>query len=70
MFDASYAPRYDPSFTGILICFVVCCVCSEVLRFFLARENRRRDEQYGPADFSNGLDDLTDKENKSFRYHL
>ncbi|KAL6415591.1 allantoate permease [Ilyonectria robusta] len=70
MFDASYAPRYDRSFIGILICFVVCFVASETLRFLLVRENRKREEHYGPADFSQGLDDLTDKENKSFRYHV
>ncbi|KAH6663272.1 major facilitator superfamily domain-containing protein [Plectosphaerella plurivora] len=70
MFDASYAPRYDPSFTGILICFVVCFVCAELLRVWLARQNRQREEQFGPVDYSQGLDDLTDKENKSFRYHL
>lgn len=52
------------------MCFVVCCLCSILLRFLLSRENRKRDEQYGPIEFSQALDDLTDKENKSFRYHL
>ncbi|KAL2145267.1 hypothetical protein VTI28DRAFT_7635 [Corynascus sepedonium] len=70
MFDASYAPRYDKSFTGVMICFVVCCLCAEILRFLLARENKRREAQYGPPDDAHGLEDLTDKENKSFRYHL
>ncbi|KAL2194635.1 major facilitator superfamily domain-containing protein [Corynascus similis CBS 632.67] len=70
MFDASYAPRYDKSFTGVMICFVVCCFCAEILRFLLARENKKREAQYGPPDDAHGLEDLTDKENKSFRYHL
>jgi hypothetical protein len=43
---------------------------SLVLRFFLARKNKVRDEKYGPPQFQHGLDDLTDKENKSFRWVL
>ncbi|KAI9172837.1 Thiamine pathway transporter THI73 [Paramyrothecium foliicola] len=70
MFDASYAPRYDPSFTGIMICFVICFVCAEVLRVLLKRDNKNRELQYGPPNDSHGLEDLTDRENKSFRYHL
>ncbi|EAQ91661.1 hypothetical protein CHGG_03596 [Chaetomium globosum CBS 148.51] len=70
MFDASYAPRYDKSFTGVMICFVVCFFCSEILRFFLVRENKNREAQYGPPDDAQGLEDFTDRENKSFRYHL
>ncbi|KAK4136033.1 MFS general substrate transporter [Trichocladium antarcticum] len=70
MFDASYAPRYDRSFTGVLICFVICFFCGEILRFFLARENKKRDAQHGPPDQVHGLEDLTDRENTSFRYHL
>jgi hypothetical protein len=69
-FISSYAPRYDKSFTGVMICFVVCFFCAEILRFFLARENKKREEQFGPPDDAHGLEDLTDKENKSFRYHL
>jgi hypothetical protein len=53
-----------------LICFVICFFCGEILRFFLARENKKRDAQHGPPDDVNGLEDLTDKENTSFRYHL
>lgn len=67
---SSYAPRYDPSFTGVLICFVICFFCAEMLRFFLARENRKRDDRYGAPDDAHGLEDLTDRENKSFRYRL
>jgi RNase P subunit RPR2 len=70
LIDRSYAPHYDKSFTGIMICFVVCFVCAEILRFILARENKRREAQYGPPDDAQGLDDFTDRENKSFRYHL
>lgn len=68
--NSSYAPRYDRSFTGIMICFVICFFASEIVRFFLARENKKRDAQYGEPDDAHGLEDLTDKENTSFRYHL
>ena len=36
----------------------------------LARENKYRAETYGVPEVSHGLEDLTDKENKSFRYNL
>ncbi|GJN73281.1 MFS transporter [Purpureocillium lilacinum] len=70
MFDAKYAPRYDNSFTGVMICFVVCVAVAMLLRFLLARENARRDREYGAPNIIHGLEDLTDKENKSFRYNL
>ncbi|KAM5350664.1 hypothetical protein ACJ41O_007169 [Fusarium nematophilum] len=70
MFDAKYAPRYDESFIGIMICFAICVGVSLVLRLVLARENSNRDRLYGPPDASHGLEDMTDKENQSFRYNL
>lgn len=66
----SYAPRYDQSFIGIMICFVVCFVTACVLRLLLAGENKRREETFGDTEVGHALEDLTDKENKSFRYHL
>lgn len=36
----------------------------------LVRENERRDRDFGPPTTSHGLEDLTDRENKSFRYNL
>ncbi|KAH7145438.1 major facilitator superfamily domain-containing protein [Dactylonectria estremocensis] len=70
MFDAKYAPRYDESFMGIMICFVICIFVAFLLRWLLARENARRDQEYGVPEMSHGLEDLTDRENKSFRYNL
>ncbi|KAH6982676.1 major facilitator superfamily domain-containing protein [Ilyonectria destructans] len=70
MFDAKYAPRYDQSFIGIMICFAVCVFVSLGLRFMLARENKTRDRLYGAPEISHGLEDMTDCENKSFRYNL
>ncbi|KAM0424159.1 hypothetical protein ACHAPT_010528 [Fusarium lateritium] len=70
MFDAKYAPRYDESFIGIMICFAICVGVALALRVVLARENSKRDSQYGQPELSHGLEDMTDKENKSFRYNL
>ncbi|KAF5006339.1 hypothetical protein FDECE_7267 [Fusarium decemcellulare] len=70
MFDAKYAPRYDESFTGIMICFAICIFAAIALRWELDRENKKRDSVYGPPDVAHGLEDLTDHENKSFRYKL
>lgn len=39
-------------------------------RFMLARENKRRDAEYGPSGISHGLVDMTEKENKDFKYQL
>ncbi|KAL2177495.1 uncharacterized protein P884DRAFT_269869 [Thermothelomyces heterothallicus CBS 202.75] len=60
----------ERSFTGFVICFVICFFCAEILRFFLARENKNREARFGPPNDVHDLEDLTDKENKSFRYHL
>ncbi|KAJ4315957.1 hypothetical protein N0V84_008091 [Fusarium piperis] len=70
LFHARYAPRYGESFIGILIFFATLAGLSFGLRFFLERRNKRRDEKYGVPDFQDGLEDITDKENKSFRYKL
>lgn len=67
---SKFGPRYDQSFTGITVCFAVCCVLGQVIRFLLARENERRNVKYGAPEWSHGLEDLTDRENKSFRYTL
>lgn len=63
-----------PVFTGGFISCVV-CVAAVILiaiygRWHLARENARRDREYGPATDVHALDDLTDRENKNFRYVL
>ncbi len=65
-----YAPRYNESFTGVMICFALCFFLSQAIRFLLQRENRSRDESYGLPTTEHGLEDLSDKENTSFRYPL
>jgi hypothetical protein len=39
-------------------------------RWHLGRENKRRDREYGPPSQDHALEDLTDRENKDFRYML
>ncbi|KAH8673289.1 major facilitator superfamily domain-containing protein [Xylariales sp. PMI_506] len=70
LFDSKFSPRYSQSFTGIMVCFAVAVVISEATWFMLRRENMKRDAEYGAAGISHGLEDLTEKENRDFRYQL
>ncbi|KAG5988382.1 hypothetical protein E4U52_006636 [Claviceps spartinae] len=70
IFDAQWSPHYGPSFMGLMICFSICFTTALTLRFILVRENERRDRDFGLPTTSHGLEDLTDRENKSFRYNL
>ncbi|PCH05630.1 Major facilitator superfamily domain, general substrate transporter [Penicillium occitanis (nom. inval.)] len=69
-FNAKDAPRYDPGFRATVICFAICFVLAQVFRALMYAQNRRRDTKYGAPTGEHGLDDLTDVENKSFRYPL
>ncbi|KAG5997355.1 hypothetical protein E4U43_002646 [Claviceps pusilla] len=70
IFNATWGPRYDQSFLGLMICFAVCFATALALRAMLVRENNRREREFGPPETSHGLQDLTDRENTSFRYNL
>ncbi|GFP59123.1 hypothetical protein ACSS6W_007790 [Trichoderma asperelloides] len=70
LFDQKFAPKFSQSFTGILVCFAVCFFLAQVVRFMLDRENKNRTKLYGPPTFDKALEDLSDKENTSFRYAL
>ncbi|KAL4805381.1 major facilitator superfamily domain-containing protein [Aspergillus unguis] len=69
-FDASFAPRYDPGFQATVICYGICFVLAQVFRGLMLAQNKRRDREYGVPSREHGLEDLTDGENKSFRYPL
>ncbi|KAL3429079.1 major facilitator superfamily domain-containing protein [Aspergillus tetrazonus] len=69
-FDANDAPRYDPGFRATVICFAICFVLAQVFRALMLAQNKRRNSKYGPPTQEHGLEDLTDRENKSFRYPL
>lgn len=68
--NRKFAPKFGQSFTGVLICFVICFFLAQVVRFVLDRENKERTRVHGPPTFEKGLDDLSDRENMSFRYAL
>ncbi|KAG5938553.1 hypothetical protein E4U53_007983 [Claviceps sorghi] len=70
IFDAKWGPGYEKSFLVILICFTACFAMALALRSVLVKENRRRERDFGPPDTLHGMQDLTDRENKSFRYNL
>ncbi|KIW29538.1 uncharacterized protein PV07_05350 [Cladophialophora immunda] len=70
MFKTSDAPRYDPGMMGTVACLSCSFFIAIVLRFYLSWENRRRDRAFGEPGCENGLSDLTDQENKDFRYKL
>lgn len=53
-----------------MVCFAIAVIVCQATRFLLARENARRDAEYGPPGISHGLEDVTEKYNKDFRYQL
>ncbi|KAF4986112.1 hypothetical protein F66182_16858 [Fusarium sp. NRRL 66182] len=69
-FSANDAPRYDLGFEALVISFSICAILAQVFRFAMVTQNRMRDQKYGEPTAEHGLEDLTDKENKSFRYHV
>lgn len=54
----------------MVMCFAICLDLAQIFRGLLMVENRRRDRKYGLSTEEYGLQDLTDGENKSFRYPL
>ena len=71
---ANQAPRYEGATIGLLVGYAIKCGCHFGLLAYMFFENRRRDRNYGPADkqASNeaGMRDMTEFENKDFRYVL
>lgn len=53
-----------------MICFAICFFAAFCLRWVIYRENYSRDREFGFPEVSHGLEDMTDRENKSFRYNL
>ncbi|KAF3398026.1 hypothetical protein F1880_006085 [Penicillium rolfsii] len=71
LFFAREAPRYKSGFLAIIICFAVSTATILVLRYLLIFENNKRDRMSVPVeqrDEELRLADLTDIENKNFRY--
>ncbi|KAE8336588.1 hypothetical protein BDV24DRAFT_178466 [Aspergillus arachidicola] len=70
IFNQKEAPRYNSGFMGTMICLASAFVLAIALRFHLERKNALRNETYGQPGVERGLEDITDRENKDFRYHL
>ncbi len=78
LFLAKEAPNYDTGFASMIVCFAVGAALILVLRFYLIRENQRRDRLGETAvQHLNGLEvsetalnllDKTDRELTQFRY--
>lgn len=69
------APRYFIAFSTHLGCYVALVGAILFLRFYLKGQNKKKDEMAANGvaeanvdDISRAFEDLTDKENLSFRY--
>jgi hypothetical protein len=69
-FNSTPGPVFTGGFTSCVVSVAAVMLVAIYGRWHLARENARRDREYGPATDVHALDDLTDRENKSFRYAL
>ncbi|KAJ5397544.1 hypothetical protein N7509_005657 [Penicillium cosmopolitanum] len=74
VFQSKDAPRYFTCFSVHMGCYACIVILLGVLRWHLIRENNKRDllqeEDWraSEANLDNAFDDLTDRENLSFRY--
>lgn len=75
MFLSWDSPRYFIAFATHLGCYVVLVGAILYLRWYLKRQNKKRDDMAASGvaeardgDLTRAWDDLTDKENLSFRY--
>lgn len=73
-FQAKDAPRYMPAKISICILYVLITIDLYLIRLLAVRENRRRDKQREEMGDSYVVEknheflDLTDRENREFRY--
>ena len=75
MFLAWDAPRYYIAFATHLGCYSLLVIVILVLRFYLVRQNKKRDQLAAAGDhtahdenYTHAFEDLTDQQNKNFRY--
>jgi len=69
-FASTPGPIYQGGFIACVVATAAVMVMSVVARLVLARENARRDREYGASGNEHALEDLTDRENTNFRYAL
>ncbi|CDO95331.1 unnamed protein product [Kluyveromyces dobzhanskii CBS 2104] len=72
---ANQAPRYDSGMKGLITCYSGMMALCIVYYFLMFQRNKKRNAKYGlPTEKSekegiiNGIKDMTDFQNKSFRY--
>lgn len=75
MFLSWDAPRYFIAFSTHIGCYVLLVLIIIALRWYLMRQNKKRDAlaaagviEASPDNTSHAWEDLTDRENLSFRY--
>lgn len=74
VFQSKDAPRYFICFSVHMACYAVIIGLLLMLRWHLKKENRKKDNlqeadwRASEINLDNAFDDLTDKENMSFRY--
>ncbi|EKG15082.1 Major facilitator superfamily [Macrophomina phaseolina MS6] len=80
IFFAREAPRYESAIIALCVCYAGIIVCAFIMRQYMWWENRRRDKAMGVGErtvngadeqaMAEGFKDVTDFENKHFRYCL
>mgnify|MGYP003363096394 FL=1 len=69
MFRANQAPRYVPAKIGLLVTQCVCIPAQLYVGYLCKKENQQRDkEQEGQKKEKYQFLDMTDIENRNFRY--
>lgn len=69
-FTSTPGPQYTGGFISCVVVMLAVIVLAAYGRWHLGKENARRDREYGPPGTGHALEDLTDRENKDFRYML
>ncbi|ODQ63430.1 MFS general substrate transporter [Nadsonia fulvescens var. elongata DSM 6958] len=76
IFLAKEAPRYYSAMTGLIACYVGMFLLGGLLKYYMTWDNRKRDlenedsEEAREKAILDGFSDLTDKQNRGFRYSL
>jgi hypothetical protein len=69
-FSSTPGPVYQGGFIACVVATASVMLVAIFGRWYLGRENARRDREYGTPDNSHALEDVTDRENMNFRYML
>ena len=67
-FRASQAPAYIGGFTAMIVCYCVCIGLIAAYWALAAAQNKKLEENDSGEDILEGFTDMTDKQQRSFRY--